>query len=499
MDLGLLYKGMGRLVRRPHFFAAVVITAYLCVAGALLLHHEPWQDEAQPWLVAQVDLTTFFQQIHYESTPALWYLVLWVLAHLGLPYPAASVLHFFLAVAIVAIFVLKAPFPKLTKLCFAFSYYMAYEYAVIARPYTIALLFLFLITAGYPQRFRRPFVYALLVAGLYNTNALGVFCAATCTAIYVYELLRQGKGTGTQYAAFGCMCVAGALAVWQMIPAADFLMHDALHAFYPWAVVVALRQAFFPFPYVATPLDIFLGVALGIIAVCILALVRRIIPLLFVLLPCMGIAYILTFKHAGGLRHYGFILMLFLCALWLGSFYTSAAFGNFRNRTLRRLFETGWLTGAVWLLTFSMGFSTIYLVNVGLAEVRFAFSGGKEMADFMRQQKLQELPIAVYPDAPAISVLAYFSGKEAWYVGRQEYRRFFRFDKRYLDGDSLDNREVIRRFRQEFPPESSALLLMGRPLEVSESYGMRQLYQTQRPVIGYGHEQFYLYQSLYAR
>jgi len=52
------------------------------------------------------------------------------------------ILHLIIAIAAVTVFVLYAPFSRVTKVLFIFSYYMAYEYSIIGRSHSLSILLL---------------------------------------------------------------------------------------------------------------------------------------------------------------------------------------------------------------------------------------------------------------------------------------------------------------------------------------------------------------------
>src|SRR4030065_1027453 len=145
-------------------FPVFLILLYTVISLVLLLHHEPWEDEAHTWLVARdLDIISIFKQMAYDGTPALWYILNVPFAKTGLPYMSEFILHLVIAIAAVTIFILYAPFSKLTKVLFIFSYYMAYEYSIIARSYGLSILILFLIAALYTKRFEYPLWYGFLI------------------------------------------------------------------------------------------------------------------------------------------------------------------------------------------------------------------------------------------------------------------------------------------------------------------------------------------------
>src|SRR4030042_6089558 len=112
-------------------FAVFLILLYSAIQVLLLIHHEPWEDEARTWLIVRdLDIVSIFNQMAYEGSPALWYMLLVPFAKIGLPYISEFILHLMIAIAAVTVFILYAPFSKITKILFIFSYYMAYEYSI---------------------------------------------------------------------------------------------------------------------------------------------------------------------------------------------------------------------------------------------------------------------------------------------------------------------------------------------------------------------------------
>src|SRR4030043_511526 len=173
-------------------FIIFLISLYTVINIVLLLHHEPWGDEAHTWLVARdLDVISIFKQMAYDGTPALWYMFLVPFAKTGLPYISEFILHLMIAVAAVTVFILYAPFLRITKVLFIFSYYMAYEYSIIARSYCLSILLLFIIAALYTKRFEYPLWYSFLIFLFFNTNVHSFFIACSLTILFVWELYRN--------------------------------------------------------------------------------------------------------------------------------------------------------------------------------------------------------------------------------------------------------------------------------------------------------------------
>lgn len=125
---------------------ALVLFAYSCVVLWTIRYHEKWADEAQAWLIAR-DLnlrTIWFHELRYEGSPGLWHTILWIAQHVfHAGYGALGYIGAFFAIAGAAVLLFFAPFPRYIRWPLAFTYVMVYQYAVIARPYTLLPLLVF--------------------------------------------------------------------------------------------------------------------------------------------------------------------------------------------------------------------------------------------------------------------------------------------------------------------------------------------------------------------
>jgi hypothetical protein len=80
--------------RGERWFVAVVFVLYAAATLAVALHHEPWRDEADPWLLIRDGrVSTMLARTGWAGMPALWYLALAPVVKLGLPYEAMTLLN----------------------------------------------------------------------------------------------------------------------------------------------------------------------------------------------------------------------------------------------------------------------------------------------------------------------------------------------------------------------------------------------------------------------
>ena len=177
-----------------------VLGLWLAVAGYTLPYHEKWADEAQAWLIARdLDLSTiWFHELRYEGSPGLWHTILWIAQHVfHASYASLGLIGVAGAAAGVALLILKAPFPRIIRWPLAFTYFLIYQYAVIARPYTLLPLLAFAAAllfkdVHHPERMTVALVF------LANLSLHGTILAGCLGLAYLVEAIQSWRTLDAQ-------------------------------------------------------------------------------------------------------------------------------------------------------------------------------------------------------------------------------------------------------------------------------------------------------------
>jgi len=172
---------------------------YLCLIGSLyavlmafvLIHHEAWFDEVQAWLIARDSglLALFTETLRYEGHPPLWYLILMPFAKLGAPLVSSNILAALIAGAGVFVLLRTEHVPLPVKALVPFSYFIFFQYGVVARSYALYPLFFFLLASCYRNRRERLGRFTLLLILIGNVSVHGLFIASAIFAHYLLETL----------------------------------------------------------------------------------------------------------------------------------------------------------------------------------------------------------------------------------------------------------------------------------------------------------------------
>ena len=172
-----------------------VLGLWISVVSFTIGYHEKWADEAQAWLIARdLDLRTiWFHELRYEGSPGLWHTILWVAQHVfHAKYGALGYIGMAGATAGVALLIFKAPFPRIIRWPLAFTYFMVYQYAVIARPYTLLPLFCFAAAILFKDQ-KHPERITVVLVLLANLSLHGTILAGCLGLAYLIEAVRSRR------------------------------------------------------------------------------------------------------------------------------------------------------------------------------------------------------------------------------------------------------------------------------------------------------------------
>ena len=130
-----------------------------------MLHHVPWFDEYWDWILTKdLTLANCVPLMRQNGHFMLWYLLVMPLSRLNFAYPYSLLwinwIFYFLAIWFMW---KKAPFNDYAKVIITFSYISTNYLPIVARCYSIGVLFLFIIASLYREQTKRPILYSILL------------------------------------------------------------------------------------------------------------------------------------------------------------------------------------------------------------------------------------------------------------------------------------------------------------------------------------------------
>lgn len=172
--------------------AIVVWIFYLGFNLYLLLHHTPYRDEANVWLMArELSPIGLIREIHYQGHPCLWYFLVMPFAKLGFPYRTIEVLSFLIMGITGFLILMKTEINLAVKAFFVVSPFCTYFYPVIARNYCLIALLMVLLSLCYEKRNEKPVLYGILLALLVQADTIAIAAAGAISLAWLFESLNK--------------------------------------------------------------------------------------------------------------------------------------------------------------------------------------------------------------------------------------------------------------------------------------------------------------------
>jgi hypothetical protein len=387
-------------------------------------------------IARDTDLRGFLSVIlqNWDRHPGLFHAVLLPFVKLGFPYPAQAVLNGLFALGAALVFMAKAPFPRIFRYLFLFSFYMLYEYSVIARPYMLAILILFAIAAFYPRRNERPFAYAALITLLLHTDYIVFGLAAGLIGAFIFEHRRE---IGTNQKLWASLAILIFNAAWvfcmgRFLPPSHHEYGQKL-LFDFQNIPRTILNAIFPFADLVTYSAIILPVAWGggvlILSLAFFSIRKNVSALLILGSSLAYLAFVFTFLHRGDYRHHGFILLSLIFTLWIAA--EPLAAGWRKGKLL------GWLSprGAVLgLLSFFLLLGLQNDLFVYQQEYFLPFSGAQDMANAIRRLDkehgiFQKGYVIVANHKRSVALMPYLPGVKFWNPCEGEHAAYYQNTK----------------------------------------------------------------------
>ncbi|MGI8743733.1 MAG: hypothetical protein ACR2NN_14385 [Bryobacteraceae bacterium] len=174
-------------------YAALFI--YGAVVAASIWHHEQWADEAHAWLLARdVDLAGLWTRLlHYEGSPGLWHTLLHLAIRLGVPYRGEDVISGLLGFSAAWLVMKRAPFPTIVRLLLPFTYFLCYQYVVVARSYSLLPVLLFACALIYHRSEQRLMLFTVFLSLMAASSAHGFLLSGSIWTASQLRFMRNWK------------------------------------------------------------------------------------------------------------------------------------------------------------------------------------------------------------------------------------------------------------------------------------------------------------------
>lgn len=170
-----------------------IIIIFITISIFIGSHHEPWADEAQSWLIARdANVSDIIWNIsRYEGTFPLWFLILKAFIISGLQYKYLYIIPIIISSIGLWVFLNKTQVPIYIKILYPFTFYIFYQYTIIARSYCLLFLAFSLWMVTYKDRFNHSLKYILNLIFFSFISMHGMLIALGFTAMFLIDIFKR--------------------------------------------------------------------------------------------------------------------------------------------------------------------------------------------------------------------------------------------------------------------------------------------------------------------
>jgi hypothetical protein len=297
---------------------------------------------------------------------------------LGLPFAYLWLISGALACIGAWIILTRAPFPYWLRVGIVFSYFLAYQYAIVARSYALDLVVIPLIAATFADRLRRPVLYGALLAFCANANTHSLIISAFLFAEFLIAIWRSGtwqsgKWPRAHLVGSALYIAAVGVALLQAWPAPDASFYE--HGIEIRRGITVFVEAFVDRPDIwsASPPTVGAVILGGLITTLLLApsffLFQRAGIAVLVIAVFVTLIVFAIVKYANA-WHAGFLHLFWIFALWV----SWSALGELG--AVRRRVTVASIAAIVFVHVF-------YTASASLRDIREPYSAGPATAQML--------------------------------------------------------------------------------------------------------------------
>ena len=427
--------------KTDNYFTITLVIIFLSLGLIGILNHEMWFDELQAWMIARdsSSINNLFQNLRYEGHPGLWYLGLYFLSRFTDNPVVMQFYHLLIATTGVYIFVKYSPFNRQQKILLSLGYFSLYEYCIISRNYALGLLLIYCFCTLYTHRDKSFIPLSLCLSLLCNTNFYGFIIAISLLITLVFDTIFYNKISNVLYhkkldttISLMIFLLGAYISLKQVIPPSDAIFFPGWHLYFDLyhfgAAIVTITRSYLPLQqfgisnswdtnallslnkYIATI------IAIPLFLFSTLLFIRKPIVLLMYLMGTLGILLFTYIRYWGDLRHHGHLFLILIVCLWISHYYSETdillnlikryflifnkQIINFEQftRKYRKFFIQ--IILCIHLLAGSLAFTY---------DLSFPFSQGKAVADFIKNQDLENMMIVADTDGSTPVVSGYLN------------------------------------------------------------------------------------------
>lgn len=493
---------------RSRRFEWLLLGLYALFLALITIRHTMWFEELQAWLIARDSnsVADLFYNMRNEGHPALWFLLLYIPAHVSWNPVSMQVINYLLAVAAAWLILSAHKLPLSVRALVIFSFFAFYQYGVNARNYMLAMLLLIAAARCLLGERQHRKLAILFLALSINTHIFAIpIAAALAIQMFCFSKLKSRKDLSILFRDFEFWAASAVLLA--SLCLCYFTVHQPTNPhtpqysrqdhsipYYFLLTVGQAWQAMIPPNHVTermydwlashqhpiAPVAIFSLALFLLLAGALRTAQARSVFLVASLLEFVAMA--VTVRQPK-IHHLGLIFAAFIIALLIDA-YTAP---NVNSRP--------WLSRPVAfaVVLAILGLQTLKAASASWSEWSHPSSMAKVTSSWLKQTGLSKNPLVMEGTYENVTLLAYMERNSAYYpacscVGSFKVWRVGEDKDRVVTEDELEN--LSRSSRLPVVVVSGTDL----PPETLQSLGLQELRAFSGATVSGG--SFYVYQRL---
>ncbi len=441
-----------------------IVLCYLCLCTFGIIHHEMWLDEAHHILLAKKSnsLAQLFFNARYEGHPKLWNILIYITTQFFENPISISILHIGISTTSIYLICKYAPFNKIAILSIVFGYFMAYEYAIIARNYALCIFLLLLLLVQLTKSNPKLLLISILIVLLCNSHLFACFIV-----LGLLPTLLPIWKTSTfkiKMLSFFLVFTGFILAIVQIIPPDDHFWgqynNDNLISFtrlskaakiFLMGIFPSRNMAFYSMlntnqvEYIFKWLAPIITIALSVTPFILLKKNKPSVFLFYTVAICSTTIFYFTPLMITA-RNCGFLSVALFSSVWLYRYNIKSPQTQTYNRLNNCFF------GSILFFQVISGLSSYYL------DIKLPFSNAKIAANYINNYLLKtEIPILLshHSAGPALTL---YSKKPIFYLESSKYGSYCEWNIRPF---MLDDKLLLEKLKSQLLSKKQCILIMN--------------------------------------
>jgi hypothetical protein len=433
----------------------ILFIIFALIISTNMLMHDMWRDELQAWMLARYSNNLFelFNNIRYESHPSAWHLWLFIISRFT---ANPIIMQFFQWVSSLIcgfLFIKYSPLSILHKSLILFGYFFIFEYNIIARSYSMTLLWLIILCSIWGQR-KSPVISGIILLIIANTSIHGAIIAGSLMLYFSFSP-KENHWNKKELLIFTAITLLGIILCFiQLIPPVDrFVPADTFHPSVKSVVTSfsTIWSAISPIPvmdgtkfiwfqsFAGSKIFQFL-LALISFRIVYLILKRQKVALTSWLIGTGILVIFFALIYMGSIRHYGHIYLLLFALIWL-------IYQKLNQKELK-------------LLTIIFTMQVIGGIIASTSSWIHPFSMGKTVANYINSSSYSGLNVICAQDFTSSTIVGYLK-HPCYYLQREEWGSYIIWDKKRPE---ITPRDTIERANKFVDKNGSSLMITIQPL-----------------------------------